>query len=249
MTGILCSLPMIGAPTAEPPADPLAVSLNKSSLSKTATTSTISTGNVTATGSGGTSPYTYSWSRRSGDSNITATKSSSATTAFQRTGCAEGTSYSATWRCTVTDGAGDTVTSSNVTITIEREAADSGGGGGGTFMGVDDSGASNIGVGSSKTASWSINSDGTYTGGTWNSDSGVGSSYEVKMTVSSGAISSGTTGSWLALSSNRSWAVTDSTQDGNAESATLSLQIRQVGTTTVLDTATITLTANALSSS
>jgi hypothetical protein len=66
-------------------------------------------------------------------------------------------------------------------------------------------------------------------------------SYEVKATVTAGALSSGTTGSWLALSSNRSWSVGPVTL-GNAN-ATLTIEIRKDGV--VLDSATITLEAEA----
>lgn len=71
--------------------------------------------------------------------------------------------------------------------------------------------------------------------------SAASGSYEVKATVTAGALSSGTTGSWLALSSNRSWSVGPVTL-GNAN-ATLTIEIRKDGV--VLDSATITLEAEA----
>lgn len=246
MTGIICGLPMMGAPTAAEPASPLSVSLNRPSVSGSSTASSITTNSVTATGSGGTSPYTYAWSRVSGNRAITATNASGRTTSFTRTGCVAGTSYSATWRCSVTDDAGTVVYSTNVTITITCTSSGGGGGSGGTFNGLADTSVSSIGIASSETATFSINSDGTYTGGTWNSSSSVGSSYEVQATVTSGSLTSGTTGSWLSLSSNRSWSLTDPSQNNAKATATFTLQIRQAGTTTVLDSATISLTANAL---
>jgi hypothetical protein len=182
----------------------------------------------------------------SGDSSISATSSASRTTSFTRTGCVGGTAYSGTWRCRVTDSAGTIVYSSNVSITITCTASSSGGGGGGTFNGIDDTNVSTLAVGSSQTASFTISSNGTYTSGTWNSSSTVGSGYEVKATVTSGSLTSGTTGSWLSLSSNRTWALTDSSQNGDAVQAIFTLSIRAAGSATVLDTATITLTANAL---
>jgi hypothetical protein len=44
---------------------------------------TVVTNAVNATASGGTAPYTYSWSRQSGDSTITATTPTAAGTTFQ----------------------------------------------------------------------------------------------------------------------------------------------------------------------
>jgi hypothetical protein len=242
VTGILCALPIIGAPTASPPADPLAVSLNRSSVSGSATTSTITTNSVSATGSGGTSPYTYAWSRVSGNSAITATNANSRSTSFTRSSCVAGTSYSATWRCQVTDSAGTIVYSSNVSVTITCTGGSSSGG---TFNGIADTRIINETDTPTATATFSINSDGTYSGGgTWNGSSSVGSSYEVKATATSGTLTSGTTGSWLSLSSNRSWSKTDTTQNNVAVTVTFRLDIRAAGTTTVLDSASITLTAN-----
>jgi hypothetical protein len=256
MTGILCSLPIIGAPTAPAPANPLSVARSTSSVSGSASTSTVTSSSVSATASGGTSPYTYKWLYVSGNRAISATSGNSRTTSFTRTNCSAGTSYAATWRCQATDAAGTVAYSGNVSITLTCTTSSGGGGGGGgggttsggTFLGISDTTISAVGVASSKTATFTIRSDGTYSGGgTWNSDSTVGSSYEVKATVTSGAITSGTTGSWLSLSSDRSWALTDSDQDDVEVDATFTLQIRSAGTTTVLDSATITLQANALS--
>lgn len=47
---------------------------------------------------------TYSWAYVSGDTSITCTASTSATTAFQRTGMAVDTAYTAVWRVTANDG-------------------------------------------------------------------------------------------------------------------------------------------------
>lgn len=93
------------------------------------------------------------------------------------------------------------------------------------------------------TASWqrttTSTTSGTYTG-EWLTG-GTPSDYECYATVTSGGVTSGTTGAWLNLGTTRSWACTRST-DGTT-SATLTVQIRKSGTTTTLASATITLVA------
>lgn len=78
--------------------------------------------------------------------------------------------------------------------------------------------------------------------GDWVTPKSAAGNYECKATVTSGSLTSGTTGSWLALTSDRSWTCQRSTI--GTRDATLSIEIRKTGTTTVLDTATITLQAN-----
>lgn len=73
---------------------------------------------------------------------------------------------------------------------------------------------------------------------------GIGDLYEIYVSVSSGVTPSGTLNTWLALSSNRTWSVTDAINDGSSRSSTLAVQIRDAATQTVQDTATVTLTAN-----
>jgi hypothetical protein len=65
------------------------------------------TNSVTGTASGGTSPYTYAWTRVSGNTQPTPTNASGASTAW--TGTPGGsTSWSAVWQLTVTDHLGAT---------------------------------------------------------------------------------------------------------------------------------------------
>lgn len=73
--------------------------------------------------------------------------------------------------------------------------------------------------------------------------SGSASQFEIRATLVSGYVPE-TTGSWLALSSTREWSCTDATQDFSPEEAVLTLEIRRVGTTTVLASANWTLTAS-----
>jgi hypothetical protein len=63
--------------------------------------------------------------------------------------------------------------------------------------------------------------------------------YEVRATVVTGSVTSGTTGSWLALSTQRDWAATGSA-DGSEVSATLKMEVRD-GSGVVQATATITI--------
>jgi len=60
---------------------------------------------TTVTPSGGTAPYTYSWTVLSFDNATppTADTPNAATTTFTQTGIGIGESYSATWQCEVTD--------------------------------------------------------------------------------------------------------------------------------------------------
>ena len=64
--------------------------------------------------------------------------------------------------------------------------------------------------------------------------------YEALVTVNSGSLTGGTTGSWVALSSNRTWYKAISGFN-NYSQVDFTVQIRRVGTATVLDTATIYL--------
>lgn len=69
----------------------------------------------------------------------------------------------------------------------------------------------------------------------------VAANYEVFATLVGGTLSTGTTGSWLALSTTRTWSRTRSVS--GVSEGQIWIDIRLVGTTTVLDSAIITLTA------
>jgi hypothetical protein len=78
------------------------------------------------------------------------------------------------------------------------------------------------------------------TGWTWLL-SGTAAAYEVFATLTSGTLSSGTTGSWLPLNVTRSWS---RTRTGiGVSSAQVALQIRRVSDGLVLDNAQIVLNA------
>lgn len=68
--------------------------------------------------------------------------------------------------------------------------------------------------------------------------------YECYATLVSGTVTSGTLDTWLALSSSRTWSV--SQINVGVESAILNIGIRRIGTSTVLAAADIELTAEYL---
>lgn len=68
--------------------------------------------------------------------------------------------------------------------------------------------------------------------------------YEAKVTLVSGTLTGGTTGSWLPLSSDRSWYT--HANAGGYKTCTFTVEIRRAGVGTVLDSATITVTADAI---
>lgn len=75
----------------------------------------------------------------------------------------------------------------------------------------------------------------------WVTPTSAASNYEVFATVTSGSLTSGTTGSWVAVSSNPTW--TRNRTSVGLVTAIMSMQIREIGTTTVLDTWTVQLDA------
>jgi hypothetical protein len=70
------------------------------------------------------------------------------------------------------------------------------------------------------------------------------SDYEVQATLNAGllTIGSSATGSWLALTSNRSWSVTQIVNSGSSNAADLTIEIRK-GSGATLATASVTLEA------
>lgn len=108
--------------------------------------------------------------------------------------------------------------------------------------------AVNSGAGAS--AGYRVNDDGfDYSGinGTftsnqqWVTPTSVGGNYEVNASVTSGLTPTGTIGSWVATTTDPTWTITRATVGINT--SVLSIQVRAVGTTTVLDTWSVTLEA------
>ena len=84
---------------------------------------------------------------------------------------------------------------------------------------------------------------GTVAQGSWiNPPSAAGAAYEVFVTNSGDALSSGTESTWLALNTTQSWSVTKAGIIGTTQPI-LNVQIRRASDLVVLDTATITLSA------
>lgn len=78
----------------------------------------------------------------------------------------------------------------------------------------------------------------------WDSVPSTVGNYEVRATVSGGVTPSGSaTGSWLNLGTTQAWTVVST--PGNTNTSSLTIEIRAVGTTTVLATSSVTLTSDA----
>jgi hypothetical protein len=76
------------------------------------------TGTTTATPSGGTAPYTYAWTRVSGDITISINSPSAATTSFTAS-VADGVPKEAAFKCTITDANGTIVETNEVSVYLE----------------------------------------------------------------------------------------------------------------------------------
>jgi len=78
---------------------------------------------------------------------------------------------------------------------------------------------------------------------TWCTPTGQAVNYEVFATVSGSPLTVGTVGSWIALSTTRTWRLDASS--GSNLTSTLDISVRRVGTTTPVYTATEILNADA----
>lgn len=85
-------------------------SASPTSVGKTTTSAGGTTPTTTVTPVNGTAPYTYAWTRVSGDASTSANSATSAATTFSRSSMSVGVSYNSTWRCTVTDNVAATAT-------------------------------------------------------------------------------------------------------------------------------------------
>jgi hypothetical protein len=109
--------------------------------------------------------------------------------------------------------------------------------------------------GSAATASFTIRTDrtvqnhaGTTIDSAWLASGYSASDYSVRVTVNSGTTPTGTIGSWLALTSNRTWSLTDAAGASGTKTCSLKVEIKENASGTILDTATYTLTADSQAS-
>lgn len=78
--------------------------------------------------------------------------------------------------------------------------------------------------------------------GSWIRPNASASLYECFATLNSGTLNSGTTGSWLALTSTRTWVKSKSSPPSGSSTCELTIQIRKVGSA-VTESTTVTLIA------
>lgn len=139
----------------------------------------------------------------------------------------------------------------SATITLSADnlsPSGGGGGGGGASVQLTDQAVSDAagGCGTAK-ATYSVDSNGTIRDHdntlleTWLL-SGASGDYDVRATVEGGSVTGSSTGSWLSTSVTRGWSVV-STGCGGVNAATLTIEIRNASTLTVLDSAAVTLDA------
>lgn len=125
--------------------------------------------------------------------------------------------------------------------------------GGGARASVEDVSVDATETGATATAAFRLTADGllqqslnggTYTGiGTWLTPTvaALAALYECRMTILSGAPTSGTTGSWLALTADRTWTLTKAVAGSSAIDMTL--EIRLASTGSVMTSSTISMSA------
>jgi hypothetical protein len=89
-----------------------------------------------------------------------------------------------------------------------------------------------------------VDQDGSSLDTSWISSGYNLGDYSIRVTVNSGTTPTGTIGSWLALSSNRTWSLSQSSGASGTKTCSLKVEIKENASGTILDTATYTLTAD-----
>lgn len=100
--------------------------------------------------------------------------------------------------------------------------------------------------GLSATATLTLGSSGTYSGtksGTWVTPTSQAAGLDVYVTYT-GAYMTGTFNTWLAMSTSRTWGLTS--DPGTYGNATMTFQFRKSGTTQVINTSTVGISADAI---
>jgi hypothetical protein len=205
-------------------------------------TSSLTTPTVTVTPTGGTPGYTYATTAISGGAGITTNNGTTASPSWSATGLAEGDVKSGSYRIRVTDSVAATA-DVFVAVTISRLF-------GVTLVDttINATGTANTGFGGGTPAIayYTVSSDGNVypSPGTtyqWKNPGASASSYDIRFTLNSGTIGSGTTGSWLNLGSGAQVIVKTRSPGAGAgtDTANLTVEIRDSGTLVVLATKTL----------
>jgi hypothetical protein len=106
-------------PASTPPSISLSSTIAKIRAIGAGDGATLTTNSITATVTGGVSPYTKLWMIDTAD-GIVAVTPTALSTAFRKTNTLEGSSYSGTAELRVTDAAGTVAYSATVNITIQN---------------------------------------------------------------------------------------------------------------------------------
>lgn len=132
----------------------------------------------------------------------------------------------------------------------------SGGGAGSvtaTITLLDDSYTDTRPLGFTAEATFSLKTNGIAEGGPYGTntsytyrDGDIAANYEVKATLTSGTFATGTAGSWLNLGTERTWTVRHSGGTEGSTATFATFEIRKVGTTDILDSADIILSAEVI---
>jgi hypothetical protein len=197
------------------------------------------TSSFTAAFTGG-SPSSIVWSIQSATGGtatiVSGQGTATASIKLTNTGAA-GTTASCTIKCVAVIGGvsyNDTATKTHKLNVV------SGGGGSGTVS-IDNQTLVRTSL-HGTACQYNLNADGNVYGPTASAlleawlDSGSAGSFEARATLLSGALTTGTTGVWQALSTTRTWTAT---------LASIKIEIRRVSDGVILDTATISLEADA----